>query len=327
MNRYREQLAAALAAVTIRGPARYAWLGRASRPLPGRLAAELNDSQRRAYLVACLRDELYWSFYCHGGPVEARWGEPQPPFPDAWLAAALSRANRGRGSWEPGWTVQRVEGEVAVVADSRLRMRVPLVDCRSESGAVCTGAAVEVRLPKELPELSPGYFTVLGDATDPGPTCLVRVYWHVTATGAAALVAALTRSLNGEHIPFHLKLANHPLRLRRCDGAVLYLPGDAFDSAALRAIAAALSAHLQPRIPAFTRELAPGVGLAEENGNAESFGVRRCALLADAIVRASERGLTDHAARLDAAVARFAEDGVEIDAPYREPSLAGHHVL
>ena len=30
------------------------------------------------YLVSCLREELYWSFYCHGRPVPARWGEPEP---------------------------------------------------------------------------------------------------------------------------------------------------------------------------------------------------------------------------------------------------------
>ncbi len=325
MSRYRDQIAAALAAVTIRSPARYAWLGRLSQPLPARLAAELNDSQRRTYLVACLREELYWSFYCHGGPVDARWGEPQPPFPDPWLTDSLSRANGGRGSWEPGWTVEHVEDEIVVVSDGRLRTRVRLDDCRGEVGL---GASVEVRLPKELPEVAPGYFTVLGET--PGvdaSTSLVRVYWHVTAAGAAPLVAALSCRLNADHVPFQLKVANHPLRMRRCDAAVLYVRGDAFDSAALEEVADALRPHLRPTIPAFTLELGPGVGLAEENGNAESFGARRCALLADAIVVSDERGLTDPDDRLEAVAQRFAEDGVEIDAPYREPSLTGRHVL
>lgn len=325
MSRYRDQVAAALAAVTIRGPVRYAWLGRASRPLHARLAAELDASQRRTYLVSCLREELYWSFYCHGGPVEARWGEAQPPFPDPRLVDAVSRANAGHGSWEPGWTVERVEDPVAVVSDGRLRTRVPMADCR---GAVRAGEAVEVRLPKNLPELSPGYFTVLGETVDRGgATSLVRVYWHVTQPGAAPLVTALTRRLNADRVPFWLKVADHPLRLRRCDAAVLYVRGDAFDAATLEQIAVALRAQLQPRIPAFTLELAPGVGLAEENGNAESFGVRRCALLAEAIVEAEERGLSDPRARLAAVAGRFAEDGVEIDAPYLEPSLTGRHVL
>jgi hypothetical protein len=33
------------------------------------------------------------------------------------------------------------------------------------------------------------------------------------------------------------------------------------------------------------------------------------------------------AAALDIIAGRFAEAGVELDAPYREPSLAGRHVL
>ena len=126
-----------------------------------------------------------------------------------------------------------------------------------------------------------------------------------------------------------LKVADHPFRLDRCDAAVLYLPGPSFTAlrGALEDAADALRAHLSPRVPAFTLELAPGVGLAEDDGSGESFGVRRCALLADAIVRAHEAGVTRTDERVDAVVARFAEEGVEIDAPYREPTLAGRHVL
>jgi hypothetical protein len=332
VSRYRDQVAAALAAVTILGPTRYAWLGRASRPLPARIAAELGEQERRTYLVACLREELYCSFYCHGGPVMARWGEPEPPFGDPSLVDALSRANSGRGSWEPGWTVERVDGDVAVVAmtTSHLRARVPLADCKAANGEVRPGAAVGVRLPKELPELSPGFYTVVGDVAEPNPPAsLVRVYWHVTRAGAPALVAALTSGLNGERVPFRLKVVDHPLRLARCDAAVLYLRGDAFRALeqTLRDVAAALGKRLQRRIPAFTLELAPGVGLAEEDGDSESFGVRRCALLADGIVRAQERGATDPAEQLAAVVERFGEDCVRLDAPYLEPSLEGRHVL
>jgi hypothetical protein len=92
-------------------------------------------------------------------------------------------------------------------------------------------------------------------------------------------------------------------------------------------VASALADHLPARVPAFTLELAPGVGAAEADDSGESFGVRRCALLADGIVRAHERRITGAGARIDAVAARFAEDGVQIDAPYLEPSLAGRHVL
>ena len=78
MSRYREQIAAALRAVTLRGSTRYVWLGRLSRQLPASQRRALNALEQRAYLAACLREELYLSFYCHGRPVTARWGEPGP---------------------------------------------------------------------------------------------------------------------------------------------------------------------------------------------------------------------------------------------------------
>ena len=323
MSRYREQVAAALTAVKILSPTQYAWLGRRSRRLPTGLDGELDAAERRRYLVSCLREELYCSFYCHGGPVVARWGEPQPVSPDPWLIAAMAGANTSRGGWEAGWTVDRVDGDTAVIAGPRLRMRVPVDAC---AGPVRRGGEVRVRQPEALPAFSPGYWTVLGDTTGNGAgSGDVRVYWHVTLDGAPRLVGAITSQLNGAGVPFRLKVADHPFRLDRCDAAVLYLAGEDFRAlrTQLSSLADALAPHLHPEIPAFTLELAPGVGLAEDDSG-ESFGVRRCALLADGIVRAYEQG-SRHP--VDTVAARFAEDGVDLDAPYREPTLAGRHVL
>ena len=320
MSRYRAQVAAALEAARIIGDARYSWLGTGSRPLPKGVHKALDAEERREYLVACLREELYASFYCHGSPVPARWGEPQPVAGDPWLVSALSEANRGRGSWEAGWVVDRLEGDEAVVVNGQLRTRVPVRDCR---GLLRPGTAVGLRTPKEQPSVSPGFYTAIGDA-DADPGAIVRVYWSVTRSGAPPLVRALTSRLNAERVPFRLKVADHPSRLDRCDAAVLYLPLDAFGAlrATLREVARSM--RLRRGTPAFTLELAPGVGLAEDDDDGESFGMRRCAMLADAIVRAHENGMTK---RLDVVVARFAEDGVDLDAPYRDPSLAGRHVL
>lgn len=328
MSRYRDQVGAAVRAVAIRDDGRYAWLGRPSRPLAAPLYAVLGASERRAYLLHCLREELYASFYRHGRPVPARWGESQPVSPDPWLVSAMSRSNRGRSGWESGWTVARIEDGEVVVRSARLRARVPAGDCRARDGAVRPGAAVSVRVPTELPAASPGFYTVVGEAPVPHPRPRgdVRVYWNVGREGAPRLVGALTSRLNDAGEPFRLKVADHPARLDRCDAAVLYVSGDAFAAFrdALRDVAAELQAWLQPQVPAFTRELAPGVGLSENNPDAESFGSRRCALLAEGLVRAHEQGIAD---RVEAVAARFAEAGVPIDRPYLDPSLDGRHVL
>ncbi len=302
MSRYREQTAAALGAVTLLGPTRYAWLGRRSRGLSPLVDAELDEGLRRRYLTACLREELYHSFYCHGAPVPARWGEPQPPRADGRLVAALSAANTGHGSWENGWVVERVDGDEVVVRGGRLRVRAPAADCRGAGDAVC------LRVPSELPALSPGFWLAVGDAPSAGLD--VRVYWNVAAGGAPRLVAAVTGVLNAAGVPFRLKVADHPYRFARRDAAVLYLAGDAFRERRHELVVLARGLALRPGVPAWTLELAPGLGAAEDR-DGESFGMARCGLVAEAVVAGT------------AVEARFAEDGVELDAPYR----AGRGVL
>jgi HopA1 effector protein family len=330
MSRYRAQVADALAAVRIRGATSYAWMGRASRALPAVLQAQMEDAERRAFLVACLREELYASFYCHGRVVAARWGEPQPVATDRRLAAALSAANRGRGTWQDGWTVERVDGDGAIVARPRLRVRAALSECRANGSGVVAGASVALRVPKDLPARSPGFFSIVGDAAEDDPfDAVVRVYWNLGAAAAPELVRLLSSALNGRRVPFRLKVLDHPLRFDRCDAAVLYLPARRFADARddLTGAAAALARALGRRTPAFALELAPGVGLAEEAGGVLSFGQRRCALLADAVALAHERGVVAPDERLAIVAERFAEDGVSLDAPYREPALEGRHVL
>jgi hypothetical protein len=289
----------------------------------------MDDAAQRSYLTAGLGAELYWSFYCWGHPVPARWAESEPVAADPWLVAALSQANCGAGGWERGWTVERLEDRTAVVTSSRVRARIAIADCRAPGG-IRPREAVNVRLPKELPTLSPGFYTAVGDAPADAEssTGVVRVYWPVTRTGAPELMRALTARLNAVGVPFRLKVADHPFRLERCDAAVLYLAPGSFHAVrdTLLEVAAAVAMHLRARIPAFTLELAHGIGLAEHDGGAESFGAHRCALLADGIVRAHAQGVTRITGRVDAVAERFAEEGVQIDAPYREPSLARHVV-
>lgn len=330
MSRYRDQVASAVSALTILSPTRYAWLGRTSQRLSAAIDAEMDDQARRRYLVSCLAQELYWSFYSQGRPVPARWGEPEPAAPDPWLVDALSAANRGQGSWEDGWTIEELVGAEALVTGGRLRARLPVDECRAKSGALGRGADVSVSVPKDLPALWPGYYTVISDAPEAADAqSLVRVYWNVTRRGAPALVEALSGMLNAQGVGFRLKVADHPLRLQRCDAAVLYLDGGAFPALrpTLTDVAESLRSRLEPGIPVFTLQLRPGVGLAEGRTDGESFGITRCEMLADGIARARAHALTSTDERVDEVARRFDEAGVSIDAPYLEPGLDGRHVL
>ena len=329
MNRYELQIAEVLAAAVVRSPTRFAWKGRLNPAIDAPLEVEMDARARRRHLTEALADRFRRSWFCHGRAIPAQPAGSGMFTADQALLRALSAANTGRGTWQPGWTVERLDGDVAVSSDGALRTRVPIADCRPVDGPLRPGAAIAVRLPKELPFHSPGFNLMLGDADLPDGVEQVRVYWHVVEIGATRVVRMLTSRLNADDVPFELKVATHPLELHRCDAAVLYLSVEHFHAtrATLAAIASDATAYLRPRIPALTLELAPGVGLAEGTRDAVSFGTHRCGLIAEAVVRAHEQGLTRPAARLAMVADRFAEAGVALDAPYREPALAGRHVL
>lgn len=331
MTRHRDQAVAALRAIAIRGETRYSWLGRTSRALRRPVVDAMDDAERRRYLAMSVRNELYVSFYRHGMPVPARWDEPEASFADPAFLARLAAANTGRGSRDPGWTVERVDDGRAVVTKGGIRVVIAHPECRADGHAPGLGATVSLPLPKHLPALSPGFLTVIGDHAadhDPAAEC-VRVYWNVTPAGAPDLVHRLATSLNARGVAFRLKVVDHPGRFDRRDVAVLYVPPDGFADSRdlLGSVAEALGVGLRAGVPAFTCELAPGVGAAEDDDATESFGMRRCELLARAVIRAHDEECSGLGRRLELVEDEFAGAGLRLDAPYRAPAFAGRHVI
>ncbi len=315
VSRYREQVELALRAADVAPPAAYTWFGRRSRSLSG---AE--------YLVQALAAVLYRSFYTQGMPVPISRHAAVPAPPDPVFAAALSRANEGRGGWQPGWRVDRPGPADWEVARDGLRIRVAPADRRGGP------ATVSVRRPKEHREASPGFYTALGDA---GPRTggaarevEVRVYFNLTAAGAAPLVGRCTRLLNAAGLPFELKVVDHPTGFVRADAGVLYLAEHDFERVrpALRELARTCRPHLREEVPAFTRPLAPGVAIGEHDPRlGASFGSTRCQLLAEAIVDAHGLGLE---ARLDTVKRRFEVAELDLDRAYlARPAASDGHVL
>jgi hypothetical protein len=271
-----------------------------------------------------VRGRLYESFYSTGGVVtigESAAGVGRPPDPS--LVASLSEANAGRGSWGRGWRLEGVDEDRLIVSRDGIRVRVRRLECRPRRVAQRIGTELSVALPPELPALSPGFFTVLGDVDLPSvaPDLIVRLYFNVSYAGAAGLVAEITGTLNRARVPFRLKVVDNPDRFGRCDAAVLYLDADATHRRPplFRRLVDGCSDGLQPRTPVFTRQVAPGVGLGEQRGDAaESFGMRRCRILAEGLVDAHERRIRDVEPRLLVVEHHFDEAGIDLDAPYLE---------
>ena len=330
MTPYREQVALALRAVAVKSATSYAWFGHVSRPLLSAPATEFPSAALRTFLVLRLESELYGSFYSRGRPVPHQLGEAPSVRPDPSFVAALSASNAGRGGWEPGWHVETVEGDARLVVRDGLRVRALDSECRPLRAA--PGAPVSVRRPKEQRAVSPGFYFALGDAdrVDLGDAMEVRVYFHVTAAGAAPLIANATRLLNEAGLPFSIKVLNHPAGFTRCDAAVLYLRRRDFEPAraALREVVSACRPHLRGDAPAFTKPLGRGVAVGEHlPSHGESFGMSRCRLLAEGIVAAHERRAASLDDRVYEVARCFAGRGLDVDLPYLAPGSRDDYAL
>jgi HopA1 effector protein family len=339
-GRYRATVIAALEALRIESPTGFSWCGEPSPPLAPEMSAAMPAETARAYLADQLQGCLYESFYCSGGPVprgarqrRRRGHRPGPsPFVDE-----LSRANRGRGSREPGWTVVRTEDDGRIVvrrgglslwARPEEVSGGPGDDGGAEPGRA-EGAEISVALPSELRRLSPGFYMALGDVGLDLGEPLVRHYWNLESAGGAALIAAGTGVLNQAGVPFRLKVAIEPASYDRCDAGVLYTPrrGLATVAALLPTIRGAVAAHLRPGAPALTKPLAEGLAVADDPPGGDSFGLHRCGLLADGAIAAFERGIATGPERLAAVEAHFEEAGVSFERPYLNADSADEFEL
>jgi hypothetical protein len=327
---YRLLVAEVLDAVRVTSPTRFSWRGACGPVLPTEVESEMDPQTARRYLVHALQAHLYASFYCPGSArarQPARQIQPQPGFTP--FVQALSAANAGAGSREAGWRVVRRtgDGQVVVARDGLTLWARP----GEVTGPAEPGAAVSVLLPKELLRLSPGFYLALGDAgLDPDGATIVRLYWNLRSDGATALVSMLTAALNRNALRFRLKVINDPDGYSRCDAAVLYIERGDYDRAAdiVAATYPAIAGHLKPAVPALTKPLAEGLSLAEDPGQANgSFGMHRCQLLAEAVIRAHERAADPAKATIEDVEARFDEEGVSLDRPYLNPGSADDYAL
>jgi hypothetical protein len=322
MSAFADQLAGVAAAVEIVSPTRYKWLGEPSEPLPEHVERRLTAEDARGYLTYSLSNRLYSDFYCPGyATLPPPRATVDPVRGDPMLVEALSRSNGGGGCWEPGWRLVAREGAEVVVERGGLVLRAAPQECRGlpeGGGAADEGVELELLYPKEMLRISPGFYMATAARPFDDADGLVRLYWNLSPAGAVQFVREATRLVDEAGFGARLKVANHPALYDRCDAGVLYLPmTDALVAGDLvRALHRAVAGHLAPRVPAFTRRLAAGVGLAEDPGGGQSFGQSRCGLVAEGLVRAYERGIGEPAARVEVVRERMAEDGLDPDAPY-----------
>lgn len=125
-------------------------------------------------------------------------------------------------------------------------------------------------------------------SSNPPAGAATSCFLHLSPGTAPEVFARLIGALDGYGIGFRAELAGDPEACRRADAAVVTVArGDAATLArvALRVRERAPFA-LAPAVPAFTRQLAPGIGLADEPADGTPFGRHRCGLVAAGLVAA-----------------------------------------
>jgi hypothetical protein len=323
MSDYRKHIEAAIQATVFHSATSYSWFGRRSHPLSPRISRVLSPTSARAYLLFGLQSRLYSDFYCRGfaapaahviGGGSSGW----LPFVDA-----LSAANTGLGYWEDGWQISSMNGDI-VVCKAGLAVRAkPQAYMVAPGDPLAPGTRLRLSFSKELRRMLPGFYLALSDQplSQDVAQPLVRLYWNLAAKGAAGFVKRTTTLLNRAGLPFRLKVLNDPAQYTRCDAGVIYLLKQDYHAAreVFETIYDQVAASMKPATPVFTKLLAPGLGLAEDPGGLDSFGLHRCRILADGLMRAYEQGDTSAEGRWRVVAQHFAEHEVDLETPFLNP--------
>lgn len=244
---------------------------------------------------------------------------------DTAFLQRLHEANGGQGYFEPGWTVLRVEDEqTLVVQQGALRLYVEREKYLAPTEQQAqVGDVVAIKMPKN--RMQNGFYMVVGNTgfSHPTPTdVLVRIYVNLTPDGSVAVMESLTRELNQLGISFSFKVLYNPQDYNRFDSGVLYFNCQDYPVVAkvLTDVHTQHRSHFLPEIPLFTKQLAIGVGLAEEPdqkfAQRESFGMNRCQMVANGLLELFYQGNNSAADRMVAMLEQFASAGISLEQPY-----------
>jgi hypothetical protein len=273
-------------------------------------------------LIQALQSTLYSS--CYVRPFDGSSGYPSGIQPlqaasDPGFPARLSQANCSRDHWEPGWIVHQLgHGGMIFVHKGERHRAVQPGEFAGAGMAPQPNQMVSLQVLRESFQMQPGFYFVFGETISDqyDDFSIVRFYFHLKPEGAPLLIKKLTTDLNLFHVPFRMKCLTDPAQYVRSDSAVLYVSQRFFRITATLLSTLAGAQWLRPSTPFFTRELAPGLAVAEDPGNGESFGMHRCRMVAEGIVDAWLQRTQSLEARMTAVRQRFLQNGLTLERPY-----------
>jgi HopA1 effector protein family len=283
-------------------------------------------------LVTQLQQTLYSSCYCKrftGHSLEEQPNTVQ----DSSFLQALSEANTGHERWDSGWQIYQTlpSGQVLAHKYGLTRLLWPGEFLAHDGFGMAprTGTNISIFVAKESRTMQPGFYFAFGETvTDQQDDySIVRFYWNIKESIATTLIRLITRNLNRFQVPFRLKCLGFRAHFSRADAAVLFVSKRYYriTSELLVDIYQEVREHLKSDTPLFTKQLANGLGLAEDPGNGESFGMSRCRIFAEGLWGAYVQGLQTEQARVQEVVKQFGNNGISLEHPYLSAGSIDHY--
>lgn len=290
-------------------------------PLPDPSAS---TSRQPHPLVTSLQMLLYEHCYCRRYQAPLRPEKIAPNGKSADLYDALSAANGTPERWDYGWRVSQFSsnGMAYATKGGQSRMFLPgqIASLEHFPSPPQPGGMACALLTREDTYSQPGFYIVQPE-TAPSQDdhySFIRFYWHLTPEGAPLLVSEITERFRRYRVPYQFKCLRYGGSYNRADAGVLYA-GRRYLHLVLdlvEEVYAVVKDRLQPRVPLFARELAPGLGVAEDPANGESFGLARCRAIGEAVWAAYRGGRQSEKARFAEVAAAFANNGWNLDLPH-----------
>jgi HopA1 effector protein family len=238
----------------------------------------------------------------------------------------LHKSNSGEGYFDPDWAVIRRESDdCLVVAKGGLTLHISRDrHLKTADQSTAIGEFVAIRMPRNL--VQNGFYMAVSNSGLSPQTHIVRVYFNLSSDGAIAVMESITQQMNKAEIAFTFKVLYNPSEYVRYDSGVLYFEQSRY--AAVKQILHKLyveqRSHFRPEVPLFTKELAPGLALAEEPdskfSSVESFGINRCQIVVNGLLEARQKGDESPKNRMDCIQRHFSLLGIAWQQAYLNAS-------
>lgn len=310
--------------------------------LPAEMIArfqKIPENMQEKYLSLLLRNFLYGIYYNGSmqtalAPDRGANGLPLDVENNTFLGMDLGfykrlhESNSGTGYFDSGWFVLREESDGSLaVTKGGLRLHIERdKHLQSAEQAAVVGDSVAIRMPKNL--VQQGFYMAVGNVGSDrlahleSRSLTVCIYFNFTPEGAVALMGAITQCLNERAIPFKFKVLYNPKDYRGDDSGVLYFDKKDYEVVreVLQAVYGENKSHFKSEVPLFTKQLAPGLAMAEEPDRKftaqESFGMNRCQIVANGLLEAWHKGDNSPDSRMNAILQHFSLLEIDWQRPY-----------